>query len=143
MIDHETLQNLPSVPTTPIEHHLADKICALYERHGRNGETASTRCRDLADVVRIVAAIPFDAARLTTVLQREADRRRMMVPTKIRAPSEDWTAGFTRAAADFAEYPREYWDLKAALEFCGACLDEVLGSHRTSGAWNPGRRSWR
>lgn len=142
VIDHETLQNLPSVPTTPIEHHLGDKICALYERHGQNGDTASTRHRDLADVVRIVAAIPFDAARLTTVLQREAGRRQMTLPNKVQAPSEDWVAGFPRAAADFAEYPREYWDLNAALAFCGTCLDEILDSHRTSGTWDPDRRSW-
>ena len=106
------------------------------------GTTASTRYRDLADVVRIVAAIPFDAARLTTVLHREADRRQMTLPNKIQAPSQDWIAGFSRAAADFAEYPREYWDLKAALEFCGTCLDEILGNHRTSGTWDPGHRSW-
>jgi hypothetical protein len=142
VIEHETLQDLPSVPTTPIEHHLADKICALYEPHGQNGDEASTRYRDLADIVRIVAAIPFDAARLTMVLQREAYRRQMTLPTKIQAPSEDWAIAFPRAAADFAEYSREYWDLNAALAFCSTCLYEILDGKRTSGTWDPDHRSW-
>jgi hypothetical protein len=143
IIDHETLRDLPSVPTAPIEHHLADKICALYERHGQDRDEASTRYRDLADVVRIVAAIPFDAARLTTVLGREAGRRRLTLPNKVQEPSEAWGVGFPRSAAGFAEYPREYWDLNFALTFCSTCLDEILDGERTSGTWDPDRRSWR
>ncbi|HET6987524.1 MAG TPA: nucleotidyl transferase AbiEii/AbiGii toxin family protein [Kribbella sp.] len=142
IIDHQTLRDLPSVPTTPIEHHLADKICALYERHGPDGDDPSTRYRDLADIVRIVAAIPFDAARLITVLQREASRRQMTLPNKVHAPSEHWVVGFPRSAAGFAEYPREYWDLNAALTFSSTCLDEILTGERTSGTWDPDRRSW-
>jgi hypothetical protein len=141
VIDHETLQDLPSVPTTPIEHHLADKICALYERHGES-RAVSNRYRDLADIVRIVAAIPFDAALLAKVLRREADRRQLSLPSKVQAPSEDWAAGFPQAAADFAEFPREFWDLNAALAFCGTCLDEILATQRTAGTWNPNHSSW-
>jgi nucleotidyltransferase AbiEii toxin of type IV toxin-antitoxin system len=141
VIDHETLRDLPTVPTTPVEHHLADKICALYERYGSNGATSS-RYRDLADIVRIVAAIPFDAGRLIKVLEREAGRRQMVLPDKIQAPSEGWATGFARAAASFAEYPRDYWNLDAALAFCGRCLDELLAGHRTSGTWEPDQRSW-
>lgn len=140
IIDHETLRDLPSVPTTPIENHLADKICALYERHGQ--DQASTRYRDLADIVRIVAEIPFDAARLTTVLQREADRRQMTLPNKLQAPSENWIVDFPRAAGGFAEYSRDYWNLNAALTFCSTCLGEILNGERTSGTWDPDRRSW-
>lgn len=142
IIDHETLRDLPSVPTTPIEHHLADKICALYEGYGPNGDDPSTRYRDLADIVRIVASIPFDAARLSTVLDREAGRRQMTLPSKIQPPSEDWAVGFPRSAAGFAEYPREYWDLNAALTFCSTCLDEILMGERSTGRWDPDLRSW-
>jgi hypothetical protein len=142
IIEHETLRDLPSVPTTPIEHHLADKICALYERHGQYGNEASTRHRDLADVVRIVAAISFDAARLATVLGREAGRRQLILPNKIQAPSEDWVVGFPRSAAGFAEYPREFWALNDALTFCGTCLDDILNAERTTGTWDPTGLSW-
>ncbi len=142
IIDHETLRELPTVPTTPIENHLADKICALYERHGAGGAKASTRHRDLADIVRIVRAIPFDAARLTLVLKREAGRRRMSLPSMFETPSDEWLTGFPRAAAGYAEYPREFWELPAALAFCGKCLNEILDGRRNSGRWDPDDCAW-
>lgn len=142
IIDHETLKDLPSVPTTPIENHLADKICALYEMHGRDGRGTSTRYRDLADIVRVVEAIPFDAFRLMTVLERESGRRLLELPHKLRQPGPDWATNFPTAAASFAEYPREFWNLDAALEFAGNCLDEVLQGVRSSGRWDPTQRAW-
>jgi len=143
IIEHETLQGLPAVPTTPVENHLADKICALYERHGPDGAVPSTRHRDLADIVRIIKATSFDARRLAVVLEREAGRRRMVLPAAFQAPSVEWTSAFPRAAAGYAEYPRELWELKAALTFCGACLDEVLAGSRSSGSWDPDDQCWR
>lgn len=140
VIEHATLQSLPAVPTTPIENHLADKICALYERHGRESENASTRYRDLADIVRIVAAVSFDASRLSVVLEREAGRRRMTLPTKLASPGGAWPTEFPKAAARFAEYPTEYHELDSALQFAGNCLDEVLAGERSSGRWEPDRQ---
>lgn len=137
VIDHATLQGLPSVPTTAVESHLADKICAIYERHGRDGHSVSTRYRDLADVVRIVKDLSFDAARLTTVLQREARRRQMDLPTALVSPGRLWPTEFPLAAAQFAEYPREYHPLDASLRFAGASLNAVLAGARTSGVWIP------
>ncbi|MFC7623002.1 nucleotidyl transferase AbiEii/AbiGii toxin family protein [Microlunatus sp. GCM10028923] len=122
--------------------HLADKICALYELYGQRGTSASTRYRDLADIVRIVAAVPFEAARLATVLDREARRRRMILPNSLEAPSPEWATRFPAAAAGFAEYPRSYRDLTAALAFAGACLNDVLSASRASGRWNPMLRTW-
>ncbi|GAA2837284.1 hypothetical protein [Kribbella solani] len=98
---------------------------------------------DLADIVRIIAAIPFDAGRLVTVLRREAGRRRMELPTAFRAPSSEWRLGFPRAAAEFAQYPRQYWDLSAALSFCDDCLGGLLKGDRTTGSWDPEGSSWR
>lgn len=66
----------------------------------------------------------------------------MTLPNKIQSPSEDWVVIFPRAAAGFAQYPRDYWDLNAALTFCSTCLDEIINGKRTSGTWEPVRRSW-
>ena len=66
----------------------------------------------------------------------------MTLPNKLREPSEDWVVDFPRAAAGFAEYPRAFWDLNAALKFCGSCLDDILNGERTNGTWDPDRRSW-
>jgi hypothetical protein len=140
IIEHETLRDLPTIPTTPIENHLADKICALYERYGQ--DKTSTRYRDLADIVRIVAEIPFSASRLATVVQREAGRRKIALPNRLQAPDREWNVNFPRAAAGFAEYARDYWDLAAALTFSSTCLDEILNGERTSGTWDPDLHSW-
>ncbi len=139
IIEHVSLNGLPTVPTTPVENHLADKICAMYAHYGSNGQTMSTRYRDLADIVRIVSALEFDAARLNTVLERETGRRRMPRPTAMTSPGSRWASEFPKAAADFAEFPREYHRLDAALHFAGACLDDVLSGSRSTGTWIPGR----
>lgn len=142
IIDHPTLHDLPAVPTTPAENHLADKICALYELHGPDGTTASTRFRDLADSVRLIHAAELDAQRLATVLQREEQRRGVSLPSRMRAPGEDWIAGFPSAARTYAEYPAEFHTLDAALAAVQACVGPLLLRERTSGTWSPQSQRW-
>lgn len=139
VIDHVTLEELPTVPTAPLENHLADKVCAMYEPHG---DQASTRYRDLADIVRILSAGPIDASRLQEVLGREAARRKMSLPDAMRAPSEEWKTAFPTQARTFAEYPSELYSLDASLDATRPCLDVVLSGERTSGTWNNQTRSW-
>lgn len=142
VINHDTLQHLPAVPTTPVENHLCDKICAMYEKHGPRQDQASTRYRDLADIVRIVLDLPFDAGRLSVTLGREAARRRLVLPARLEAPDPAWQTTFPAAAANFAEYPRKYWPLDDALLFAGACLNQVLNGDRVTGTWEPLHGHW-
>lgn len=142
VIPHETLAELPSVPTTPLENHLADKVCAMYELHGRDGTSPSTRYRDLADIVRILDAGPLNAERLITVLGRESGRRRMKLPERLVAPSDQWRDAFPRQARTFAEYPSWLHPLDASLDEARSCLDPILSGERTSGTWDPETRSW-
>lgn len=139
VIDHPTLENLPTVPTTPLENHLADKVCALYEKHA-NGP--STRYRDLADIVRILEAGPIDAARLRLVLDREEQRRKMVLPVSMRAPSGAWTKEFPVQAKEFAEYPSALYSLVASLDATRPCLDPILAGTRNSGIWDPQLQEW-
>lgn len=142
VIEHETLQDLPAVPTTPAENHLADKICAMYERYGPDNDKPSTRFRDLADIVRLIQAVEIDAARLTKVLRHEEARRRMTLPDAMIAPAVGWETAFPRAAQDFAEYPPELRALAASLEVAAACLDVILSGERTDGTWHPVNGVW-
>lgn len=139
IIDHATLQNLPAVPTVPVENHLADKICAMYETHTNS---PSTRYRDLADIVRIIRHLSFDAGRLDTMLDHETRRRRMTRPTRMVAPASAWQTAYPRAAADFAEFPRTLRPLQASLEVAALSLDEVLSRRRTRGTWDPTQQMW-
>lgn len=142
IIDHDTLADLPSVPTTPLENHLADKVCAMYERHGSAGDSPSTRYRDLADIVRILDAGPIDAARLKEVLDRESGRRRTTLPSRMEAPAEEWRTAFPRQARTFAEYPSKLYELEASLDETRPCLDPILSGERTSGTWDREKRTW-
>lgn len=139
VIDHPTLENLPTIPTTPLENHLADKVCALYEKHA-NGP--SSRYRDLADIVRILEAGRIDAGRLRVVLVREQQRRKMDLPSSMRAPSDSWTKEFPAQARDFAEYPAALYSLDASLDATRPCLDPVLAGTRNSGIWDPRVQEW-
>lgn len=87
VIEHETLANLPDIPVVAVENHLADKICAMYELHGRNKEEPSTRYRDLADIVRLISSSAIDASRLHEVLGHEQQRRGIVLPQQLHAPS--------------------------------------------------------
>jgi hypothetical protein len=142
VIKHDTLTDLPTVPTTPLENHLADKVCAMYERHGVEGKSPSTRYRDLADIVRLLAAGPIDAARLIEVLTRESGRRRATLPSRMEAPAEEWRIAFPSQARTFAEYPSRLYELDASLDETRPCLDPILSGERTSGTWDHEERSW-
>lgn len=143
VIEHETLTHLPKVPVAAVENHLADKICALYELHGRNKDQPSTRYRDLADIVRLITASRIDAARLREVLDHGQQRRGIVLPQQLQAPSPRWVENFPRAAKDFAEYPAEHQRLEASLNHARECLNPVLAGTITARHWDPTTRSWR
>lgn len=138
VIEHETLQSLPRVPVVAVENHLADKICAMYEPHGRNRDRPSTRYRDLADVVRIIQAVDIDAGRLTGNLHHEQQRRQIVLPRQLLAPSPQWEKGFATAAKNFAEYHQ----LPASLRYAGDCLNPLLSGEITAGRWNARAQVW-
>ncbi|WP_292788198.1 MULTISPECIES: nucleotidyl transferase AbiEii/AbiGii toxin family protein [unclassified Microbacterium] len=141
IIDHETLNDLPAVPTTPAENHLADKVCAMYEPHGED-KNPSTRYRDLADIVRLIAVADIDAERLHRVLVREKQRRKIDLPEAMVSPGDIWSDQFPRAARDFAEYPSDLYSLEASLNTAGTCLNPILAGEVTSGIWRASDATW-
>lgn len=142
VIEHDTLLDLPRVPVVAVENHLADKICAMYELHGRNNDQPSTRYRDLADIVRLIESSRIDAARLREVLGHEQQRRSISLPQHLHAPSPRWASEFPRAAQDFAEYRADYHQLDVSLTYAGACVNPVLSGEIIAGRWEPTSRSW-
>lgn len=139
VIDHPSLTDLPLIPTVPVENHLADKICAMYEPH----ETGvSTRYRDLADIVRIIKDLRFDAGRLDELLEHESQRRRIQRPDAMTSPGSQWPTGYENAARDFAEFPVELRPLDASLAYASDCLSDVLTRQRRTGTWDPDAQAW-
>ena len=139
VIDHPSLTDLPLIPTVPVENHLADKICAMYEPH----ETGvSTRYRDLADIVRIIKDLRFDAGQLDRLLEHESRRRRIQRPGALASPGSQWSTGYELAARDFAEFPVELRSLDASLSYASGCLSDVLTRQRRTGTWDPDVQAW-
>ena len=142
VIDHELVLDLPAVPVVPIENHVADKVCAMYETHQEDGP--STRYRDLADLVRIVRDLEIDARRLSEMLAHEQHRRRMEpLPGVLTSPHPIWDTAYPQAARNFAEFPPELYGLDASLHAAGNCLNEVLAGQRAGGTWDPLAQVWR
>lgn len=79
-----------TVLVTPIEAHLADKICAMRETH--HGRT-STRYHDLADIIQIILTQDFSAQKLQSTLLHEARRRNIQLPEVLASPGPEWERG--------------------------------------------------
>ncbi|MFD7768229.1 nucleotidyl transferase AbiEii/AbiGii toxin family protein [Streptomyces sp. NPDC059787] len=144
-VDIEWPVDWPEVRLYPVIDHIADKICAMYERHGDNGQFGSNRYRDLADLLLISQqeTVPGDAA--CQALHREADRRRsngtsVVLPTVFEAPGPDWPDGYPQQAAlvvgllGCAGYAE-------AAQAAAAFMNPMLTS-TAQGTWNPKTATW-
>lgn len=141
VLQHELLTDLPLIPIIPIENHLADKICALYELHGST-QTASTRYRDLADIVRIIQTCTFNAQKVATLLEHESKRRKITLPQRLHTPSTEWHTAYPRQCREYADYPRTLYNVDSAIQFAGEALNCILDRSRISGFWDPQALNW-
>lgn len=144
-VDIEWPVDWPEVRLYPVIDHIADKVCAMYERHGQNGEHGSNRYRDLADLLLISQQETVPGPAVCQALQREAARRRslglqVVLPATFEAPGPDWHDGYPQQAAivhglkgcdSFAEAAT------AAEAFLNPILREAA-----HGTWIPHQRSW-
>lgn len=126
----------------PIADHVADKVCALLEVHPRVGRAAqaSTRYRDLADLVVIAHTQAVPASELTRALGSEARRRDIELPTTFTTPdAAGWVAGYARVARDVPGLDER--DLEVARVTVKRFLDPVLAGDVT-GSWSPHHQRW-
>ncbi|MGS2664593.1 nucleotidyl transferase AbiEii/AbiGii toxin family protein [Corynebacterium glucuronolyticum] len=141
-----------SIITTPIESHLADKVCAMYERHNQ-GREASTRTHDLLDILTILQTQEFDFEKLALTLGHEYQRRKMTLPKAMISPGPKWESEYGMSARKNKATAGEYNTLEKALKFAGQCLNPVLARLLQESAsspeemsvqktWNPKTCSW-
>lgn len=94
----EDVDDLPPLVTVPLAQQVADKLCAMYERHGAE-ELPSSRYRDLVDLMIIVTGTDeLDAAVLAVAVDAEQRRRDMTIPAALPSPSRQWSTGYNRLA---------------------------------------------
>ena len=123
----------------PLVDHIADKIAAIYERHGEQ-RRPSTRYRDLVDLVAITTATSVDAIAQRTALTSEFDRRELILPTTFDIPYRTlWEPGYA------AEVRRSLLDtaqtLDEALEVVRPFIDPLLNASAV-GSWEPRLGRW-
>jgi hypothetical protein len=138
------VDGIPAVAVLALPAQLADKICALFERHGRD-RRPSSRARDLADIAMIATQKELDGSSLTAAVRQEEQRRfdaRTLLeplPDALRLADEqvaDWRrrwAKATRAA------PISFDD---ALTVTAAFIDPVLADAVDGKQWIADDQRW-
>lgn len=123
----------------PLVDHVADKVVAIYELHGRD-RRPSTRYRDLVDLVAIVAGASVPGNAQTTAIRSEFDRRGVVLPDHFDVPDRVlWEAGY--AAEARRSLLRLALTLDEALAVVRPFLDPVLYGTAV-GSWDKESRAW-
>lgn len=123
----------------PLVDHIADKVAAIYERHGADGYP-STRYRDLVDLVAIVTAVSVDAELQRNALVSEFARRHLLLPATFAVPDQAlWEQGYAHEAR--RSLLRIASTLTDAVDIVGAFLNPLFNA-TASGTWVPQNLHW-
>jgi hypothetical protein len=129
----------PGYRAYPLVDHIADKVCAILERHG-DARRPSTRFKDLVDLVALAAAVDVTAAQQRHALVSEANRRGLQLPDRFDVPDRSlWGPGYAAEAARAPHSPAATLD--DALAIVRAFIDPLLDD-RATGAWDPSQQAW-
>ena len=123
----------------PLVDHVADKVCAMLERHGVTN-APSTRYKDLVDLVAILCVVSLEAGLQSIALRSEAKRRNLRLPEQFDVPDRLlWEPGYA------AEAERSHLaiadTLDEALAIVRPFLDPLLQGTAT-GRWQPREVQW-
>lgn len=137
-ISSELLPPKFRVYSYPVANQIADKVCAMYERHGNIPPgNASTRYHDLYDVALIARELTVTASSLHTALHEQRQVRRMTLPQKLILPDASWTIQYPKKAKNFGDKRWGLDVLDEALRVAGLLLDPIL-----NGEMREADRTW-
>ena len=138
------VDTMPAVAALALPAQLADKTCALFERHGATGEPSS-RARDLADIAMTAAQRDIDGSALEHHIQREQGRRLAAgtltepLPRRLRLADEqiaDWSRRWVQATRGA---PISFDEAQAtAARFLDPALADSVAGQR----WNASHQRW-
>lgn len=135
-----------TVLSYPVANQIADKVCAMYERHGTVAPgTASTRYHDLYDIALIASELTVNADDLNEALITQCQVRSMQLPERLHVPGEKWQAGYAKMARTAAGINDGLKSLDEALRIAALLVEPVLPSSTQvpTGTWYPASLSWR
>lgn len=130
----------PGYRAYPIVDHIADKVCAIFTRHGAE-RRPSTRYKDLLDLVSLATTTTVEAGEQRRALDAETARRNLTLPSRFDVPDARlWEAGYA-AEARRAVTPIAA-TLDQALAIVRPLLDPLL-DNTAAGSWDPSQGIWR
>ncbi|MGH3158139.1 MAG: nucleotidyl transferase AbiEii/AbiGii toxin family protein [Streptosporangiaceae bacterium] len=123
----------------PLVDHIADKLTAIFERHGML-RAPSTRYKDLVDLVAILTRVSIQAAPQQQALESEAERRGLVLPGRFDVPDRQlWDTGYrAEARRSFLAIART---LDEAISIVRPFADPLL-ERAAAGQWEPATCRW-
>jgi hypothetical protein len=128
-----------AVPALPLADQVAEKVHAYTRRYGA-AAVASTRAKDLVDLVLIATTAPLTAGTLRRApTSTFVARATHPLPAALPATPSGWAVPYARMADDLGLDP----DAADGHRLAAAFLDPVLsGSAPASARWDPVARRW-
>ena len=121
----------------PLVDHIADKVCAILERHQG---LPSTRYKDLVDLVAIVHHTTVAASLQREALVKEGRRRGLSLSRAFEVPDRQmWERGYRAEARRTTGLDEA--NLDAALTTVRPFLNPLLDGTAT-GSWDPLTQTW-
>lgn len=127
-----------TIPTLPLGLHVAEKAHA-YTRQYETG--ASSRVKDLVDLVLICSHTPFTASELRRALGRTFDvRGGHGLPDALPPPPSDWSPGYRKLAHGVGISE----DIASGYQIASRFLNPVLSGQVSNDAgWESENGEWR
>lgn len=125
----------------PVGAALADKLCALSERH--NGR-ASSRVKDLVDIVVYALTCDIDGNDLQRRVRREIAVRKLELMGVFSLP-EEWGASQARQYTKLCTQtgiPKDLHDIKEASKLAARLFDPALNQHCDGLRWSHADLDW-
>ena len=127
------------VRALPLEFAVAEKVHACTRADG-DRMLASTRVKDLVDLVLIAGEAVLDGRQLRAALDVTFNHRATHpLPARLPRPAADWRVSYRRMCRDIGLGP----DLGAGHDLAARLVDPVLAGGVVTGTWDPVVRSWR
>jgi len=121
----------------PLVDHIADKVCAILERHDGH---PSTRYKDLIDLVAIMQRSTVPADLQAQALAKEAKWRSLALAQSFDIPDRAlWVRGYRSEARRTVGL--QALELDEALSLVRPFLDPLLAG-TALGEWNPEIQGW-
>lgn len=125
----------------PVESALADKLCAMVERHdGR----PSSRVKDLVDVLVYATTCTVDGGKLTASIRQEAGVRKISLAEGF-APPEEWEGVYDRQFVKLhaqTGLSDEYSSIAEASKLAAKLFDPALRGGVEGLSWDPEGLEW-